>query len=68
MATYSQVKKGSKGSSVEELQKLLNQNGYSLSVDGVFGSNTQAAVRDYQRKNGLAVDGIVGNNLSLIHI
>lgn len=62
MATYSQVKKGSKGSSVEELQKLLNQNGYSLSVDGVFGSNTQAAVRDYQRKNGLAVDGIVGNN------
>lgn len=62
MATYSQVKKGSKGSSVEELQRLLNQNGYSLSVDGVFGSNTQAAVRDYQSKNGLAVDGIVGTN------
>ena len=59
---YSQIKKGSKGSSVEELQRLLNQNGYSLAEDGVFGSNTQAAVRDYQRKNGLAVDGIVGTN------
>ena len=59
---YSQIKKGSTGSSVEELQRLLNQNGYSLAEDGVFGSETQAAVRDYQRKNGLAVDGIVGTN------
>lgn len=59
--TYSQVKKGAQGSSVSELQKLLNQNGYSLEVDGIFGSNTQAAVRDYQSKNGLAVDGIVGD-------
>lgn len=42
------------------MQKALNSKGYSLSVDGVFGKNTQSAVRDYQKKNGLAVDGIVG--------
>ena len=62
MATYNQVSYGSKGSDVTELQKLLNNNGYNLEVDGVFGSNTQAAVKDYQQKNNLAVDGIVGNN------
>ena len=62
MATYNQVSYGSSGSSVTELQKLLNQNGYNLAVDGQFGSKTQAAVKDYQQKNNLAVDGIVGTN------
>ena len=62
MATYKQVGYGSSGSSVTELQKLLNNNGYNLSVDGVFGSKTQAAVKDYQKKNNLAVDGIAGAN------
>lgn len=59
--TYSQLSYGSKGSDVKTLQELLNQNGYSLDVDGVFGSKTQAAVKDYQTKNNLAVDGIAGN-------
>ena len=59
--TYSQLSYGSKGSDVETLQELLNQNGYSLDVDGIFGSKTQAAVKDYQTKNNLAVDGIAGN-------
>ena len=62
MATYNQISYGSKGSDVTELQKLLNQNGYTLDVDGKFGPKTQAAVKDYQQKNSLAVDGIVGNN------
>ena len=62
MATYKQVGYGSQGSDVTELQKLLNKNGYSLAEDGIFGSKTQAAVKDYQKKNSLAVDGIVGNN------
>ena len=62
MASYSTVKSGSRGSSVSELQTLLNDKGYDLSVDGIFGSKTQAAVRDYQSKNGLSVDGIVGKN------
>ena len=62
MATYNQVSYGSKGSDVTELQKLLNKNGYSLTEDGVFGAKTQEAVRDYQQKNNLSVDGIVGTN------
>ena len=62
MVTYNQISYGSKGSDVTELQKLLNNNGYSLDVDGDFGSKTQAAVKDYQQKNNLDVDGIVGNN------
>lgn len=62
MATYNQISYGSTGSDVTELQKLLNQNGYSLDVDGIFGSKTQAAVKDYQEKNSLTVDGIVGVN------
>lgn len=62
MANKSQiVRRGSSGGSVKELQKLLNQNGYTLDEDGVFGNNTLAAVKDYQTKNGLDVDGVVGN-------
>lgn len=59
---YGQIKYGSRGDDVSELQKKLNENGYSLTVDGDFGSETQKAVQDYQRKNGLTVDGIVGKN------
>lgn len=60
--SYTQVTKGSSGDSVLQLQKILNQNGYSLSEDGIFGDKTLAAVKDYQKNNGLTVDGIVGNN------
>ncbi len=56
------LRQGSKGDDVLELQKLLNQNGYSLAEDGSFGPATLSAVKDYQQKNGLAVDGIVGTN------
>lgn len=51
---------GSSGGDVKKLQEALNSKGYSLTVDGKFGAKTQAAVRDYQKKNGLGVDGIVG--------
>lgn len=60
--TKKQISYGSKGDEVKELQTALNNAGYSLDVDGSFGSKTQAAVKDYQKKNNLAVDGIVGNN------
>ena len=61
-STYRQVGYGSTGSAVSKLQTVLNQHGYDLAVDGIFGVKTQAAVRDYQKKNGLRmVDGIAGD-------
>ena len=54
-------KRGSTGSTVSEIQKKLKNWGYySGEVDGVFGSRTEAAVRLFQQKNGLQVDGKVG--------
>ena len=55
-----QVSYGSSGADVKKLQKILNNNGYNLDVDGIFGKNTKAAVTDFQKKNKLAMDGIVG--------
>lgn len=57
----STLRYGSRGSDVSRLQELLNKNGYALETDGIFGKKTQSAVRDYQKKNALAIDGIVGN-------
>ena len=59
---YSTIRYGSSGNDVKKLQEKLNSAGYKLEVDGQFGSKTQSAVRDYQKKNGLTVDGIVGTN------
>ena len=53
---------GSSGEDVRKLQQALNSVGFNLDVDGKFGAKTQSAVRSYQQKNGLAVDGIVGVN------
>lgn len=55
---------GSKGTQVQVLQYLLNHTTDYTSgkVDGVFGTKTLAAVRQYQEANGLTVDGIVGKN------
>lgn len=54
-------KRGSSGSVVSEIQtKLKNWGYYSGSVDGVFGSQTEEAVKLFQKKNGLTVDGKAG--------
>ncbi|MCB2289263.1 peptidoglycan-binding protein [Clostridium sp. CS001] len=50
----------SMGGDVKLLQTTLNTKGYKLDVDGILGKLTLAAVKDYQGKNGLAVDGLVG--------
>ena len=59
------LKNGSSGSDVKQLQNALIQAGYdvgSAGADGVYGSKTAAAVKQYQKDNGLAVDGIAGKN------
>lgn len=48
------------GTRVSELQVLLNACGYSLRVDGDFGSLTEAAIRAFQQQHELRVDGVVG--------
>ena len=55
------LKKGSKGKSVKALQILLNGYGFSCgAVDGDFGSKTLNAVRSFQSRYGLDIDGSVG--------
>ena len=56
------VKYGDSGTNAKIVQQMLNRNGYKLDVDGIFGDNTLAAVNDFQKKYGLAVDGIVGQD------
>lgn len=51
---------GSSGNAVKDLQTALIGVGYSLKADGFFGQGTKAAVEDFQKKNGLKADGIVG--------
>lgn len=54
------LRKGDKGSAVESLQLQLINLGYSLKVDGIYGTNTEKAIANLQRKNGLVIDGIFG--------
>ena len=54
-------KKGDKGDAVKAVQKRLKALGYySSSVDGDYGDNTKAAVKKFQKNNGLTADGVVG--------
>lgn len=56
------LKKGSKGTQVKELQTILKEKGYYTgSIDSDYGSMTETAVKLYQKNNGLTVDGWVGS-------
>ena len=60
-AEATSYQRGSSGSAVKQIQtKLKNWGYYGGSVDGVYGSATEAAVKAFQRKNGLTVDGKAG--------
>ena len=54
------VRRGDQQHPVTTLQYLLRARGHNLTVDGIFGPGTDAAVRAFQQQKGLAVDGIVG--------
>jgi peptidoglycan hydrolase-like protein with peptidoglycan-binding domain len=60
------MRRGSRGESVASLQTQLRNRGYSIrygadgSGRGFYGEQTEAAVRAFQRDNGLMVDGVAG--------
>lgn len=57
------LRRGSKSADVTKLQTALNAQGYDCgAADGIFGAKTEAAVRAFQKDNGLAVDGIAGKD------
>ena len=56
------LKRKAKGDAVRLLQERLNANGFKLETDGIFGKDTDAAVREFQKAKGLTVDGKVGKN------
>lgn len=60
-SSSSTLRRGSTGAAVKELQQLLKDAGvYTATIGGNFGSKTDAAVRAFQRANGLLVDGLAG--------
>ena len=57
------MRKGAQGNITKLLQEKLVKLGYSTNgVDGIFGSGTYSAVREFQKTRGLSADGIVGQN------
>jgi len=58
--TYSTI--GSRGDEVIQIQtKLKNWGYYTGTIDGIYGNATYNAVKKFQQKNGLAVDGVAGS-------
>ena len=54
------LKSGMRGDDVRVLQEYLSCLGYEITVDGIFGAQTDKVVRQFQKEHGLTVDGIVG--------
>lgn len=61
LAASTTLRLGSRGTAVLQLQQALNALGYDTNgTDGKFGKGTEQAVKDYQKANGLTVDGKAG--------
>ena len=60
MALLITVQSGSRGDAVRAAQSQLNEGDAGLQVDGIFGPRTAQAVRSFQQRHRLTVDGIVG--------
>ena len=54
------LRRGDRGETVLDLQTLLVATGHGIARDGIFGPDTEAAVRRFQAEHGLAADGIAG--------
>ena len=63
LAGCPQLSTTSKGSITKLMQERLSNFGYSVGkIDGSNGPNTQKAIKQFQKDNGLKVDGVVGTN------
>ena len=56
------VRRGAEGNITWLIQSMLICHSFNINADGIFGTATEGAVRDFQSRNGLSVDGIVGKN------
>lgn len=56
------VRKGAEGNITYLIQAMLVCHSFDIDADGIFGHATENAVKDFQSRNGLSVDGIVGKN------
>ena len=58
---YEKLQRGASGLQVLNMQQALSSLGFSLDPDGKYGPATQRAVKAFQQKYGLKVDGVAGN-------
>ena len=56
------VRRGAEGNITWLIQSMLICKLFNINADGIFGNATENAVREFQKRNGLSVDGIVGKN------
>ena len=56
------VRKGAEGNITWLIQSMLICHSFNIDADGIFGPATEIAVREFQKRNGLSADGIVGKN------
>ena len=56
------VRKGAEGNITYLIQAMLVCHSFDIDADGIFGPATETAVREFQKRNGLSADGIVGKN------
>lgn len=60
IANIPYAQRGTKGPLAAAIQAALCESGQATDIDGEFGPKTENALREFQKKNGLDVDGIAG--------
>lgn len=60
IANIPYAQRGTKGTLAAAVQAALCECWYNLDIDGDFGPLTENALRDFQRRNDLEIDGIAG--------
>lgn len=65
---YDKLQKGDHNNQVAAMQQALRSLGYSITVDGKYGTGTVAVIKSFQRNHGLKVDGVAGDQtLTLLY-